>query len=359
LSGLPKILSGRNIDLIASNDLQAAWKLVQKKPLIFKANPQFQYNQTGYVILGMIINKLAEQEFIQFIKHNQLSKVGMPLTKLAGFAYLEDVTPNQANQYSYRRNGKIRTVSGEFAPLMRTAAGMSATANELAHYSIALQKGDLLNESNLNALWTPVVLNNGRTAGFSSFENGYAMRWQVNSRKAHRVVSASGGDANTLTIYPEDDLSIVVLTNLMGALPIQFVDEIASIYLTDMKRSNGWKAPFEVLKAQIQKNGFKNIIETVGKVETEFGVYFNVDHINQWGYELVNQKNIDAALSVFTLNTVLNPDVANTFDSLGETYAANKQYKEAIENYKKVLLLHPDNQWAKKQIKALKSKLID
>jgi CubicO group peptidase (beta-lactamase class C family) len=353
-SGLPNILSGRNIDLIANNVPSAAWELVQTKPLKFKVNSQFQYNQTGYVILGMVINKLAKQEFTNFIKHNQLSKVGMPLTQQAGFAYLEDVIPNQASQYRYRRNGKLRTQSGEFAPLMRTAAGMSTNANELAHYVIALQNGELLNKANLNALWTPIVLNNGRTAGFSSFENGYAYGWQVENRKTHRGVSASGGNANTLIIYPEDDLSIIVLTNLMGALPIQFVDEIASIYLTDMKTKNGWQVPFDLLKEEVSKHNFKNIMDTTNRLENKFGIYFNVGELNEWGYQLINQKNIEGALAVFTLNTEMHPEVANTFDSLGETYAVMKQYKQALENYQKVLLLQPENQVAKKQIKLIK-----
>ncbi|WP_042143701.1 MULTISPECIES: serine hydrolase [unclassified Pseudoalteromonas] len=352
-SGLPNILSGRHVDLIASNDPDAAWQKVQTKPFKFRSNSQFQYNQTGYVILGKLINKLANQSFTDFIIEHQLVKIGMPLTKQAGFAYLEDVITNQANQYRFRQNGKLRNEFAEFAPLMRAAAGMSANANELAKYTIALQSGAILNESSLNDLWDPIVLNNGRTAGFSSFENGYAIGWQVENRKAHRGVSASGANANTLMIYPDDDLSIIILTNLLGALPIQFVDEIASIYIPDMKKENGWQVPFEVLKAEAANNAFENIVQITSKIEAQFGVFFNVGEINHWGYELINQKNYEGALAVFTLNTILNPDVTNTFDSLGETYFVIKQYKNALVNYEKVLDLDPSNRWAKKQIKAI------
>jgi len=353
-SGLPKIMSGRGTELIANNDPEDAWDLVQTLPLEFKANSQFSYNQTGYVILGIIINKLAKENFTAFITQHQFSIVNMPLTEQAGFTNMQYVVPNQASQYGYGRDGKLNTRYIAYFPYFRTAAGMSSTAKELADYVIALQKGNLLNKSSLESLWTPITLNNGRTAGFSSFENGYAMGWQVEKRKAHRGISASGANANTLIIYPEDNLSIVVLTNLLGSLPIQFVDEIASIYIADMKKENGWKVPLDIWKQQVAQKGFKNIAETTRKVEEELGVYFNHNNINAWGYELLGQKNLEGALAVFILNTEIHPDVANTFDSLGETYGTLKQYPEALVNYQQVLLLQPNNESARKKIKYIK-----
>jgi tetratricopeptide (TPR) repeat protein len=170
----------------------------------------------------------------------------------------------------------------------------------------------------------------------------------VEKRKEHP--SVSGGNANTLIIYPEDDLTIIILTNLMGALPVQFIDKIASTYLTDMKKENGWQIPFEFLKEEVFKHDFKNMMETTNKLENKFGILFNEGDINEWGAELIKQNNIEGALVVFTLNTKMHQEVANTFDSLGETYAAMKQYKQALANYQKVLLLQPENQVAKNKL---------
>ena len=353
-SGLPYIMSGIGTELIANNDPEEAWDLVQTMPLQFKANSQFSYNQTGYVILGMIMNKSAKEDFTDFITKHQFSKVNMPLTAQAGFSYMQYVVPNQASQYRYGEDGKLNTFYAAFSPYMRTAAGMSTTAKELADFIIALQKGELLSKSSLESLWTAITMNNGRTEGFNSHDNGYAKGWQVEKRKTHRGVSASGANAVTLMVYPEDDLSIIVLTNLLGALPIEFVDDIASIYIADMKKENGWKVPLDVWKQQVSQKGFKNIAETTSKVEDELGVYFNHNNINAWGYELLEQKNIEGALAVFILNTLMHPDVANTFDSLGETYIGLKQYKKALVNYQQVLLLQPNNESAGKKVEFLK-----
>ncbi|MCC2617217.1 beta-lactamase family protein [Aestuariibacter halophilus] len=234
-AGLPSILSGHWVDLIVRGNPDAAWEKVQTLPLQFEENTQFRYNQTGYVIIGKILDKYVPNGFPTFITNKQLKPLNMSLTADAGFDYLERPIPNQARQYFYNgQTGQYRNFYGEFSYMMRTAAGMSSTATELAHYLIALQSGKLVND--LDLLWTPVTLKDGKTRGFNDRENGYAMGWQVVGRDQHRAISASGGDATTMITYPDDNLSIVVLTNLIGTgLPTTFVDRIAALYIDDFE----------------------------------------------------------------------------------------------------------------------------
>ncbi|KZN47039.1 serine hydrolase domain-containing protein [Pseudoalteromonas luteoviolacea] len=233
-SGLPKILSGYYIDLIVRGDPKAAWKKVQTLPMISDINTRFDYNQTGYVIVGKIIDKYVDGSFVEFITDHQLKPVGMHLTAESGFEYMTPVIKNQARQYLYERKTKrFVNIYGRFFYMMRTAAGMNSTATELAQYLIALQSNKLVKNTKL--LWNPIKLNNGKIGGFSKLENGYAIGWQVLDRKHYPAVSASGGNAVTMIHYPENNVSIVVLTNLAGALPIQFVDNIAAHYIEDFK----------------------------------------------------------------------------------------------------------------------------
>lgn len=355
-SGLPDIMSGHYVDLIADGSPEKAWDLVQTLPMESETNTRFSYNQTGYILLGKIIDKLSGQPFVDFITENQLRKIDMTITEQAGFSYFQFVIPNQARQYLFGRSGKLENLQGEFAPFLRTAAGMSSTAIELAQYAIALQQRKILSEySSLQALWSPAILKNGNTAGFSSLENGYALGWQVLARPKHPGVSASGANANTLVIYPEDDLTIVVLTNLIGGLPIQFVDEIAGFYIPEMKEVNGWGVTKSIfmLHKELKKLGFDKAISISLKLQREHNITFDVDELNSWGYKLMAKNNINKALEIFKLNVHLFPTVANTFDSLAETYATLGNIEKAILNYQNVLKLKPMNQHAKEQIKVL------
>lgn len=67
------------------------------------------------------------------------------------------------------------------------------------------------------------------------------------------------------------------------------------------------------------------------------------NEINQYGYQLLQQKNFDKAIEIFTLNTKKYPNSANTFDSLGEAYFMKGDKKSATTNFKKSLTLNPSD----------------
>jgi len=129
------------------------------------------------------------------------------------------------------RTESLSNVFEEFPPFLRTAAGMNSTAEELANWIVALQAGKLLKDkTSLTTLWTPGVLNDGTVRGVSTLLNGYALGWETVNRPDHRAVAAVGGGRSALFIYPDDDLAIVILTNLQGSSPESFVDEVAEYY---------------------------------------------------------------------------------------------------------------------------------
>ncbi|MDX1538908.1 serine hydrolase [Arsukibacterium sp.] len=256
-SGLPEIELGTS--LIAPEGAEASWSLVKTLPLAAKANTQFQYTSTNYVLLGKIITQVSGNSFTDFITENQLIKVGMRRTEAAGFAHFQGVIPHQARGYTYYFGNELTTIQYELPPFLRAAAGMSSNAKEIAQWVIALQKGELLSEpSSLKVLWSPAVLESGKTAGFDRLLNGYALGWQVIDRAEHPAIAAVGGDRSALVIYPQDNLSIVVITNLMGANPQSFIDEIAEFYIADMEAINGIAVTESTLKNYVGHYTFSN-----------------------------------------------------------------------------------------------------
>jgi CubicO group peptidase (beta-lactamase class C family) len=363
-SGLPDMLDADE-QVMGHGDEATALGMVSKLPMEFKAGEKFRYNQTGYVLLGKIITKLGGMHFTKFIEEKQFAVAGMKLTRF-GDSY--DVIPNYAGQYTMTRqvgDSFVRSKTPgigymQFPVFFRTAAGIQSTATDMANWIIALKGGKLLKEkASLETLWTPGTLNNGKIGGFSQYLNGYALGWPTVSRAEHPAVAPVGGGRSALFVYRKDDLSIVLLTNLMGANPEKLIDELAGYYIPEMHEANGFGLPanVKILRAELLKQGFKNptqVVSSLKKSNPSFNLGEN--DLNAWGYQLLSEKKPDEALSIFKLNVSLYRQSANAYDSLAETLELMGNKKDALLNYKKSLALNPDNKSATGRITALSIK---
>jgi len=230
ISGIPNIMDG-DANLISEN-AEASWQKVQALPNEFKAGEQFSYNQTNYLLLGKVIEKVSSVPFEDFIVEFQFKAANMENTMNVGLGDYYDVINHSARGYNYSRNGIISNINPEVFPkFLRTAAGMQSTATELANWIIALQSLTLVKKKEtLVELWTPSILNNGKTQGFSDMLNGYAIGWFAVTRPDHPAVASVGGGRSAIFIYPKENVSVIVLTNVQGISPENFIDQIAEYY---------------------------------------------------------------------------------------------------------------------------------
>ncbi len=237
-SGLPFVEDDNTGGLVGNKGEDTAWKIVKTMPLQFQPGEQFSYNGTNYLLLGKIIEKCGKLPFEQFIQKYQLDVVGMKRT-FYGNSY--NAIKNKAPTYSYYyqdkstgghiKGNQLLEVYEEFPKMLRTDAGMFSTAEEMAQWILALQTKRLLkDEKSIKTMWTPVKLNNGKHGGFGGILNAYALGWPVVERKQHPAVAPIGGGRAAFLIYPQDNLTIILLTNLTGCSPELMVDKIAEFY---------------------------------------------------------------------------------------------------------------------------------
>jgi CubicO group peptidase (beta-lactamase class C family) len=360
-SGLPRILKGSHADLISDQGIEASWELTKTLPMVSEPNTEFKYNQLGYVLIGKIIDKVSGEHFTDYIIENQLRKVGMKRTEEAGFSNLNNMVPHSARRYTHDYGPNISNIiPAHFAPMLQAAAGMGTTATEMANWVIALQTGSLLSQqSSLEVLWTPAILNNGKTQGWNDLLNGYALGWPVANRSEHPAAAPAGGNRAAFFVYPNDGLSIIVLTNLMGGLPSKFIDEIAGFYMPDMKIENGFGLPpsIKILCKELELNGYEKSIAITEQLQKTEEIKISKDNLNTWGFKLIQKGKIEKSIEIFKLSDHFFPENSNTFDCLGIAYALLEMNAEALKSYEIALRIYPDNTYAKKQIEILKKRL--
>lgn len=353
VSGLPNILDVLDPStgkLTGRDDEDAAWAKVRAMPLESPAGERFSYNQTNYVLLGKIIDKYSGQPFARFFGERQFVPAGMTNTL---FGDSRDIIPRQAPSYRYARSldghalGEDRLVFayGEFPPFRRAASGLNSTAEDLARWLIALREGKLLKtEAALKTLWTAGAYNDGSPTQ-------WALGWVTKPRPRHGAVIATGGGRAAFFVYPEDDLAVVVLTNLAGAFPEEFIDELAGVYVPEIPESD----PVTALRVRLRERGYDRAVEVYEELRKKDSTFRPSENdLNDWGYRMMNGGGKPKeALEIFKLNVLLYPGSANVYDSVAEAFEANGQREQAIKNYRRSLELDPANENAARQLKRL------
>lgn len=232
-SGLPDIV--RNLDtltLVVEGDAEASWKKVQTLPMEFTPGEKFNYVQTNYVLLGKIIDRLAGESFTEFIRKRQINAVGMSRTV---YGDDHDIVLHSARTYTPyvivdgtpKRTNTLYKTYIQFPAMLRTCGGLNSTAEEMVRWLIALKRGALLrNKSSLETLWTAQMLNDGKPGP-------WGIGGWVFPRAKHPVFFSVGAAKAAFAVYPNDELAVVVLTNLSADMGLQFVDGIAAYFLPD------------------------------------------------------------------------------------------------------------------------------
>lgn len=357
VSGIPDVLipaKGQGTGtLVGEGGEDSAWATIQTLPMEFKTGEKYRYNQTNYVLLGKIIDKLGGQPFTEFIRERQFKPVGMTN---AAFGDSRDIVPRRAQAYRYSGGSlsvapdtRLEHAFDEFTPFIRTAGGLNSTAEEVARWIISLQKGILLKESSLKMLWTNGTFNDGSPTP-------WALGWSTNNRLENPVAAGIGGRRSAFFVYPKDDLAIVILTNLAGANPEEFIDDVAGYYIPNLRASNGGGLPaaIKLLRLELLKRGFENapgMVIELKKKDAKFQL--TEDDLNNWGGKLMEQEQIKQAIEIFKLNVSLYPQSANTYDSLAEAYDKSGNRELAIKNYRRSLELDSRNTNAIEHLKKL------
>ncbi|MDR3620618.1 MAG: serine hydrolase [Paludisphaera borealis] len=181
--------------------------LVAKEPLEFTPGEKWNYSNTGYFLLGMLIEKVAGKPYGEFMAERIFKPLGMSQTCVND---LRAIIPNRAQGYEW--DGK-ELKNGEYvSPTQPFSAGMLVSSvSDLVKWDASLANHTLLDEPTLQQMWTPARLAKG--------EAGYGFGWGIDKVNGHRHVSHGGGIpgfSTELSRFPDDKLTVIVLTNSDG-----------------------------------------------------------------------------------------------------------------------------------------------
>jgi CubicO group peptidase (beta-lactamase class C family) len=233
-SGVPNFTDGplRQYDRMGATPREIVG-IVKDKPLQFPHGTKMAYNNTGYILLGMVIEKAAGMPYVQFVQRRLLTPLRM---KDSGFDDAKLVLAKRAAGYQRTAKG-LENGEPVDASVPWSAGGFYSTTRDLLTWGAAVQSGAILNRQSVEQMFKvyPETLLQG-------MHYGYAI--VIAERFGRRLYYHGGGITgfnSVLQMYPDDDLSIAILSNLdesetNGTKPSWTVaDHLAATFLKGKK----------------------------------------------------------------------------------------------------------------------------
>jgi CubicO group peptidase (beta-lactamase class C family) len=174
------------------------------RPLDFKPGEDHKYSNSGYVLLGHVIERVAGQPYGAFLRENIFKPLKMENT---GYDDASAPAGPRAKGYETGPNGAPAPAAHIDMTIPHAAGALYSTVEDLHLWDQALNSDKVLKKASLDAMFKPV-------------HDGYAYGWRVD-RQGARTQQGHGGGINGFTSYiaryPEDGVAVVVLANLAGA----------------------------------------------------------------------------------------------------------------------------------------------
>lgn len=345
--------------------------IAAKIPPVFNPGDKGRYDNTNYIVLALIIEKLSGQSYEAYVKKNILQKAGMSETRFFSLPlqYNTPVIRNFAYPHLYLRSYDKDPVKAASVPFIKAYWGTYAfagfgdyisTVSDMLKYDQALYSGLLLKEETLRKAFIPVKLNDG-TDNPPLFGWGWEMTKDTSLGKIVYHSGAATGlscaivrnTSKKQTVILFDNLHYNALENAMNALRI----------LNDRLIPLPKKSIAKVFAKTLLEEGpaaARLQLETLKKDSLNY--VLDEEEINLLGYEFLSpsnpfripvQQKMKEALETFKINMELFPQSWNVYDSYGEALLANGQKEEAKKMYQRSIELNPGNEGGKKILEKL------
>ena len=190
-------------------------KMFLSKPLNFEPGTQWEYSNTGYYLLGMLIEKLSGKSYSEFLTENIFIPLGMFNTSVDDD---KKIIENIASGYYLNRNDLIHCNYINM-DLVLSSGGIYSTVEDLFIWDKALNSDKLLSRKSVKKMNTP-------------YKNNYGYGVFIETNNNRRVVQHNGGCEGFLTEihrYVDDNFAVVILSNYGFTAVNKLCNEIASI----------------------------------------------------------------------------------------------------------------------------------
>jgi CubicO group peptidase (beta-lactamase class C family) len=244
--------------------------------LDFEPGTRWSYSNTGYTILGRVVEKVSGEPLGEFLKR----RIFEPLQMTRSFLVPRSETPGLARGYTTFALGPLEPARIEAEGWLDAAGGIYASATDLARWDLALMSGRVVKPESYRLMTQPRLLANGKSTN-------YGCGLSITQREGETILQHSGAISGFLAYnaaVPRTKSAVVLLSNSEERNPRPLHDTILNLLLKDQAAHEGPAVPkVQGPPPKEAALGFLHEVQT-GKVDRtklgeEFSYFLNEERL--------------------------------------------------------------------------------
>lgn len=306
--------------------------LVRHLPLLFNPGEKFNYSNTNYDLLAMIIENVSGMSYHNFLEENIFNPLGM---KNTGATRPSQVIENRASGYYTKLNSFVNAPYENSENSIGSGSILSTLA-DLLLWDQALYSTKLVSAKTIEEMSTPVKGNYGYGT-----EN-----YQMFDKRTIGHAGSQNGFSSLLLRYPEERITIIVLSNSDKASGNRVGKDLLAIMLNKPYK-NPEVSVSAILAEEYRKSGTEHTLKLFEKLKNVDGGKLDEEEVLvELGYDLLDLKKTKDAIKILTYVAKAKPTSSFAHDYLGEAYLHDDNYDMASIYFKKALELDSKNKYA-------------
>ena len=317
--------------------------MMRDQPLRFSPGEGWRYSNTGFDLLGLIVERVSGKTLPEMYQDRILTPLGMSRTD---FHTSRLVVPGVATGY-YSLGSTFINKTPQSSTSSYGAGGLFSTVDDLLKWDQALYSNQLISAASYEQMIADV-------------KNEYGFGWETRTWLGRRQFGHAGsgpGFSNLMGRFIDDRLTVIVLSNSDEANANATARDLAAIYFGEEYK----------LPVQGQKSRFLDAIQAHGPdaaiklyhdmkaAEPEAEAFKTDELLVTAGYDLHGVPLMDEAKRIFEFALEQFPRSAYSHDGLADIAEAEGDYDTAIRNFETSLALDPTNEYAVKGLERVRA----
>lgn len=340
------------------------------KPLAFKVNEGWQYSNTNYCLLALLVENLSKMGFQQYLQKFVFASAQMKNTHFQ-MDWKHSSSKNRVSDQEYplffsKTVQKVDS-AGKFRMRLYNFSGFVGQGNimttslDMKRFDEALYAGKLLKVSTLEEAFKPAKLNNGENnqTALAGRKASYGLGWYVLAdTTSGKIVGHTGGVPGALSLFVRNiskKQTLILFDNAfnIGANNAGF----NALNILNGRAIVPRKEPFtQIYGSALVEKGVDEAFCLLQKYLSDANYRLDEDEMNELGIQLLYENREKLSLEVLRMNTLLFPKSFNVYDSYGEALRKVGKNQEAIWMYQKSVELNPQNEGGIKALAELMKK---